>query len=273
MKIKYSDINLNVNKPKDFNESLKNIFFLHGFTGSSHDWDHILPGIDQGFNKITIDLLGHGKSDFPNDSALYSWELQVEQINRVINHFTDEKVILLGYSMGGRLALCYAHIYPERLHGLIVESASPGIKNKQSREKRIADDEKMAEFISTHPVEDFIDLWVGKEIFGTMYRFSDEKRGEIKKSKLNNNPIGLANSLFSFSTGKMPNLYKQFHKINVPTLLLTGELDSKFTSLNKSIVKEFPSARHKVIKNAGHPPHIEEPARFINAVNEFLKTL
>ncbi|HSD63697.1 MAG TPA: 2-succinyl-6-hydroxy-2,4-cyclohexadiene-1-carboxylate synthase [Ignavibacteriaceae bacterium] len=273
MKIKYSDTFLTVNKPKDFNESSTNIFFLHGFTGSSQDWNDLLPKIDERFNKITIDLLGHGKSDFPNNPALYSWQPQVEQINTVINHFTDGKVLLTGYSMGGRLALCYAHTYPERLRGLILESTSPGIRDKHYREKRIVDDEKMAEFISAHPVADFIDLWVGKEIFGTMLRFSNEKREEIKRSKLNNNPIGLANSLYGFSTGKMPDLYKQLNKINVPTLLLTGELDSKFTALNKSIVKLFPSARHKIIKNAGHPPHIEEPARFIDAVNDFLKVL
>lgn len=273
MKIKYSDIQLNINKPKDFKESSPNIFFLHGFTGSSNDWNNILPEIDNRFNKITVDLLGHGKSDFPNDPALYSWERQVEQINGVINQFTDDKVILIGYSMGGRLALCYALTYPERLQGLILESVSPGIRNKQFREKRIADDEKMAQFITVHPVEDFIELWVGKEIFGTLLRFSDEKRKEIKKNKIKNNPIGLANSLYGFGTGKMPFLYNRFKTITVPTLLLTGELDSKFTALNKNIVKQFPSAKHKIIKNAGHPVHIEEPARFIDVVNNFLKTL
>lgn len=273
MKIKYSDFFLNVNKAKDFKETSPNIFFLHGFTGSGQDWDDILPEIDERYNKITVDLIGHGKSDFPNDPSLYSWELQVEQVNRVINYFTDEKVILAGYSMGGRLALCYAYTYPERLLGLILESASPGIKDYKQRKKRIEDDEKMAQFISTHPIEDSIELWVGKEIFGTLLRFSNKRRDEIKKNKIKNNPIGLANSLYGFGTGKMPELYNHLNKITIPTLLLTGELDSKFTAINKIIVKQFPDARHKIIKNAGHPVHIEEPAKFIDAMNDFLKTL
>lgn len=271
MKIKFSDVCLNVNEPADYRKSFRSLFFMHGFTGSSDDWNYIIPLIDNRYNKITYDLLGHGKSDFPNDSSLYSWELQVEQLNKIINSFTDDKVILAGYSMGGRLALCYAFTYPERVLGMILESTSPGIKNKQEREKRIKDDEELAKFISTHTVEEFIEMWLNKDIFGTLLRFSDTKRREIKKHKLKNNRIGLSNSLYGFSTGKMPYLYNQFNHITPRTLLLTGDLDSKFTSLNKHIAGKLPSAKHKIIRNSGHTIHFEEPLKFVDAVNDFLK--
>ena len=271
MKVKYSNVFLNVNQPEKINKSAPGIFFLHGFTGSSEDWAIVLPEIDNRFNKFTIDLLGHGKSDFPNDPSLFSWELQVEQLNKLISHFTEGKIILTGYSMGGRLALCYAFTYPERILGLILESASPGIKDKRQREKRIKADEDLARFISSHPVENFIEMWMQKDIFATQLRFSEEKRDEIKKRKMQNNPIGLANSLLSFSTGKMPPLYPRLKNINAKALLITGELDTKFTSLNNTIVNKFPAAKHIIIKNAGHTVHLEEPAKFTSAVNGFLK--
>lgn len=271
MRINYSNTFLNVNEPQNFNDSLSSIFFLHGFTGSSDDWDSVLPRIDNGFNKFTVDLLGHGKSDFPDDQALYSWELQVEQLNKVISHFTDGKIILAGYSMGGRLALCYAHHYPERVLGLILESTSPGIKDSKQREKRIKEDEELAKYILSHSTKDFIELWVNREIFATQLRFSEEKRNQIIRSKLRNNPIGLSNSLLGFSTGEMPDLYSRLKNFSAKTLLLTGELDTKFTTLNKNVVKIFPSARHKIIKNAGHTTHLEEPEKFIKSVNEFLR--
>jgi 2-succinyl-6-hydroxy-2,4-cyclohexadiene-1-carboxylate synthase len=273
MKLKFSDTYLNVNVPADFKKSSRNLFFLHGFTGSSEDWNEVLPGIDNRLNKVTYDLLGHGQSDFPNDPSLYSWEFHVEQLNKIINYFTDDKIILLGYSMGGRIALCYTFTYPERVLGLILESTSPGIKNKKQREKRIKDDEELAKFISTHPIEDFIELWLNKEIFGTLLRFSDSKRKAIKKSKLKNNRIGLSNNLYGFSTGKMPYFYNQFKTLIPRTLLLTGDLDSKFTSLNKSIAAKLPSAEHKIIRNSGHTIHFEEPVKFVNAVNDFLKEI
>jgi 2-succinyl-6-hydroxy-2,4-cyclohexadiene-1-carboxylate synthase len=271
MKIRYSDIYLNVNKPADYRKSSLNLIFLHGFTGSSYDWNDVLPQIDDRFNKITYDLLGHGKSEFPNDPSLYSWDLQVEQLNKIINSFNDDQVLLIGYSMGGRLALCYAFTYPERVLGMILESTSPGIRNKQQREKRIKDDDELSKFISTHTVEEFIELWLNKEIFGTLLRFSDAKRREIKKHKLKNNRIGLSNSLYGFSTGKMPYLYNQFKNLTPRTLLLTGDLDTKFTSLNKNISDMLPSAKHKIIRNSGHTIHFEEPVKFVNAVNDFLK--
>lgn len=238
MRIKYSNVFLNVNEPEDFNESSSDIFFLHGFTGSAEDWDSLLPELDNRFNKFTVDLLGHGKSDFPNDPSLYGWELQVEQLNKIITYFTEEKVLLTGYSMGGRLALCYALTYPERILGLILESTTPGIKNKAKREKRIKEDEELAEYISAHLPREFIELWMNKEIFATQLRFSDMKRDEIKKRKLRNNRIGLSNSLLGFSTGKMPEIYSNLNKLTVKTLLLTGELDTKFTEINKGIVKK-----------------------------------
>ncbi len=207
MKVKYSGVFLNVNQPPKIDKSAVNIFFLHGFTGSSEDWSKVIPEIDNRFNKFTIDLLGHGKSDFPNDPSLYSWELQVEQLNKLITHFTEDKIILTGYSMGGRLALCYAFTYPERILGLILESASPGIKDKTQREKRIKEDDDLARYILSHPVEDFVELWMQKDIFGSLLRFSDGKRNEIKKSKAQNDPVGLSNSLSGFSTGRMPSVY------------------------------------------------------------------
>ena len=272
MKVKYSNIFLNVNPPEKIIKSADDIFFLHGFTGSSNDWSGVLPAIDNRFNRFTIDLLGHGKSDFPNEPSLYSWELQVEQLNKIITEFTDRKVILSGYSMGGRLALCYAYTYPERVLGLILESSSPGIRDKRQREKRIRDDEQLARVISSNRIDEFIELWINKEIFSTQRRFSEEKRNEIKNSKMRNNPIGLSNSMRGFSTGRMPNLHSHLKKMNTIILLLTGELDTKFTALNKSIVNKFPSARHVIVKNAGHTVHLEEPAKFIAAVNDFLKS-
>jgi 2-succinyl-6-hydroxy-2,4-cyclohexadiene-1-carboxylate synthase len=155
--------------------------------------------------------------------------------------------------------------------GLILESTSPGFKDKKQRKKRIKEDEELAAYISSHSTNDFIDLWMSKEIFATQLRFSDFKRNEIKKRKLRNNKIGLSNSLLGFSTGKMPDLYPALPKLTTKTLLLTGELDTKFTAINKNIVKKLPSARHHIIKNAGHTIHMEEPEKFISVINEFLK--
>jgi 2-succinyl-6-hydroxy-2,4-cyclohexadiene-1-carboxylate synthase len=68
----------------------------------------------------------------------------------------------------------------------------------------------------------------------------------------------------------MPPLFDKLISIKTRTLLITGELDTKFTEINSEMVKLLPKAEHKIIENAGHNTHLEEPKRFIEAVKNFL---
>jgi 2-succinyl-6-hydroxy-2,4-cyclohexadiene-1-carboxylate synthase len=58
--------------------------------------------------------------------------------------------------------------------------------------------------------------------------------------------------------------------IKCKTLLITGELDKKFTQINSELVKLLSSVQHVVVKNAGHNVHFEKPGEYVKAVNEFL---
>jgi len=135
----------------------------------------------------------------------------------------------------------------------------------------MARDEYIASYIESHTMEDFAEYWMDMEIFNTQRRFSEEKRKQLRQTRINNDPTGLTNSLRGFGTGTMPHLFPYLKNINCKTLLITGELDSKFTFINKDAVKQFKNAEHKIIKNAGHNTHAEEPQRFIQVVNDFLK--
>jgi len=83
----------------------------------------------------------------------------------------------------------------------------------------------------------------------------------------------LANSLRGFGTGVMPYHASELVKLKIPTFLITGGLDDKFTQINLSIKKLSPSVKHKIISTSGHNTHLEEPKKFIDAVNMFLKSL
>jgi 2-succinyl-6-hydroxy-2,4-cyclohexadiene-1-carboxylate synthase len=248
------------------------LLFLHGFTGSSEDWRPIVSQVDKSFTTIGIDLIGHGKSASPKNEEFYSAEAIANQINNIIDLTIKGKVIPVGYSMGGRAALNFTIKYPEKIAGLILESITPGIKDEKFRKERIKSDDDIIQFIKTHTIREFVDYWTEKEIFNTQRRFSEEKRNRIKEAKLRNNPVGLANSLMGFGTGKMLPLFEHLKEIKCKTLLITGELDTKFTKINKEILNLFPEAEHKVIKNAGHNTHLEEPGIFIKELDQFLNS-
>ncbi|HVO74877.1 MAG TPA: alpha/beta fold hydrolase, partial [Ignavibacteriaceae bacterium] len=87
MFIKYSGFNIYAESKSIFRPPSGFIFFLHGFTGSSEDWNQIIPGIDSRFACAVIDLIGHGRSDSPDGPAYYLADSIADQIYSCVNAF------------------------------------------------------------------------------------------------------------------------------------------------------------------------------------------
>ena len=246
------------------------LVFLHGFTGSSNDWDFIFDKLPPKFFPAAIDLIGHGKSSSPIELDYYSPLAAADQLNNIFIKLGFDKVILCGYSMGARAALTYAAQFPWKVSALILESASKGLSNEEEKSERLKNDFALAEKIKTEGIENFINYWMDIPLFDSLKKLPQEKYQSIVKSKLNNSATGLSNSLRGFSTGNMNIDLKEFNKYNIPVLLITGGLDKKFTNINKSFVKEFVNAQHKIIQNVGHNAHAENAKEYISIVSNFL---
>lgn len=270
MKLDVNGVKLNLESLREIDKSKDYILFLHGFTGCAEDWFPVFEQIPDKYNCLALDIIGHGKSDAPGSSMHYSIDSIMSQIKYVKDHLTQNKIFLLGYSMGGRIALTYASMYPEDVKGLILEASSAGIKNDEERQKRYEEDLKLAEFIETHTMEEFIEMWHDQEIFNTQRRFSNDKLKKIKKKKASGSKTGYANILKGFSTGIMPPVHDKLKKIPLKVLLITDELDTKFTGINARLAKRFFKAKHKIVRNSGHNTHLEEPKRFIEIVLNYL---
>jgi 2-succinyl-6-hydroxy-2,4-cyclohexadiene-1-carboxylate synthase len=270
MFIKYYNIQVNIESIINNETSVNSAFFLHGFTGCAMDWMPIVSSLNKEYNYYLVDLVGHGKSDSPKENDYYFIGSIVNQIKEIILSLSNSKIVLAGYSMGGRIALNFALHNTSMLRGLILESSTGGISEKNLRKERILQDEKLAEFIDNNPIDKFIDYWMNIDIFNTQRKFSNEMLAQIRERKLENSKTGLANTLRFSGTGSMKPLYNNIKDIPIRTLLISGELDSKFTDINGEMVKLFTNAEHKIIKNAGHNTHIEEPHRFIEEINKFL---
>ncbi|HMN23011.1 MAG TPA: hypothetical protein PKE38_00860, partial [Ignavibacteriaceae bacterium] len=112
--------------------------------------------------------------------------------------------------------------------------------------------------------------WSDQELFNTQRRFSNDKLKKLKKKKAAGSKIGYANSLKGFSTGIMPPVHDKLKKIPVKSLLITGDLDTKFTGINARLAKRFFKAKHKIVRNSGHNTHLEESKRFVEIVLNYL---
>ena len=204
MRVTASNIKINVECYPSSEKASTFVFLLHGFTGSSKDWKEIIPHLKSNYSYVAIDLIGHGKSDSPQHVDHYKSHSFVAQLNEVFKHLTNNKFILIGYSMGGRAALSFAVQHPDCLLGLLLESASSGISDKKLREERVRSDAKIIKLIEEKSLKEFAEFWLNHDILASLKNLPHNKYKEILKLKSKNSKIGLMNSLKGFGTGVMP---------------------------------------------------------------------
>ncbi len=248
------------------------LILLHGFTGSSQNWQPLLPNLTPHFQILTLDILGHGRSASPPDSTRYQMVNIAADIVALLDKLTSQPVHLLGYSMGGRLALYLAVHYPGRFSSLILESASPGLKTEAERAERRQRDNALADRIEREGVPAFVDFWETLALWHSQKQLPSDIRTRLRQQRLQNNPLGLANSLRGMGTGVQPSLWEQLPDLQMPTLLLTGELDKKFVGIAQEIAQLSYHIDHIVIPDVGHTVHLEMPTLYMETVVSFLKS-
>lgn len=243
------------------------IVLLHGFTGSTKTWSTFIDTYQSQFKIIVIDLPGHGKTVTP---SIISMEQCCHDIHAILTEIGVEAFHLVGYSMGGRTALSYCMLYPDRIKSLVLESASPGLKTKEERNTRIANDEKLARMIEQDGIEAFINFWENIPLFQSQQKLSVAKKEALRIERLSHTKEGLIISLKGMGTGSQTSWWNALSKFEKPVLLLVGEMDKKFMNINKEMNKVFQNSDILVCNNVGHAIHVEVPEFFGKIVEEFV---
>ncbi len=246
------------------------LLLLHGFTGSAESWRALAPTFANRLRVIAVDLLGHGRSDAPHEPSRYSMESAVDDLLALLDQLQAPQATLLGYSMGGRLALHVAMKAPERVSELILESATYGIDSAAGRAERRHSDGELAAWIEAHGVEAFARRWASNPLFATQAALPEEVRRAQERERLMHAPVGLANSLRGMGTGAQASLHAGLATLGVPTLLIAGELDPKFATIAQEMHALLPNSELALAPEAGHNVHLERPETFEQLVTHFL---
>ncbi len=248
------------------------LIFLHGFLGDSGDWDNVInTSIGKKYKTLVIDLPGHGKFTPLEREKVYSEHYLVNEIKKIIEKQSAKEIILIGYSLGARAALSLVSQNPTLIKALILESGTPGIENQLEREERMKKDKELSEKMINN-YQDFICNWYNSPIFQSLSLRTDIK-DFLTKKRANNNPKEVSKLLIGFSQGIMEPKWDKLKNLTLPVLLITGELDNKYTDINIKMNKLISNSRHCIIKNAGHIPHFENQNDFIKKIEYFLETL
>ncbi len=270
MVVQVNSVRLGVEQRGEARKSDPALVMLHGFTGSAAGWGrHLNTLAAYGLRVIALDLLGHGQSDAPDDPQRYTIEHCQQDILAALQELGVSKgrAILLGYSMGGRIALYAA--FSGFFRALILESASPGLEDPVERERRRISDETLAASIEREGVQAFIERWEKLPLFASQKTLPLECRETLRRQRLQNRATGLAQSLRGVGLGVQPSLYARLPTLQIPVLLIAGELDTKFTAIARHMAQALPQAQVRIISGAGHTVHLEQPEEFVSLVGDF----
>jgi 2-succinyl-6-hydroxy-2,4-cyclohexadiene-1-carboxylate synthase len=247
------------------------VLFLHGFMGSSADWQGVVAAIGERAFCIAPDLPGHGASLRLTPDA-HTMEEAAWAVVRTLDELEVERPAIVGYSMGGRLALYLALRYPERCAGLFLESASPGLESEEERMARRAADEEKAKWLEVGDFDAFLRDWYRPPLFESLAKDEGLLR-QIIEARRRNDPVELARSLRGMGTGSQPSLWGELGGLAAPALAVAGGLDGKYTKISSRMASISPRVDTVVIPGVGHNVHDEAPAEYAALLGRFLDRL
>ncbi len=229
---------------------------LHGFTQTGRSWRHLVEAAAwTGDKVIAPDLPGHGDSaeERPADLA----EAAARIAARVEPGLGGAPARWVGYSLGGRVLLHLALARPDLVSDLVLVSTTAGIDDVTERVKRRQADAALADRIEQIGTTLFIEEWMAQPLFGSLPRRADDVADRGR-----NDPAGLASSLRTCGTGTQIPLWSRLNELTMPTLVVTGGRDEKFTAFGRRLTASLASGRHCELADVGHACHLEQPEEF-----------
>ena len=230
------------------------LVFLHGFLGCKEDWRGIISQLEGSYHCLSFDLPAHGKSAFTleiDDSIVSS-----------IQELSVQRPVLIGYSMGGRIALSLCDKHPKFFSGLVALSAHTGLKNNKQKELRVRSEQEWIHLLLHSSSENFLQKWYEQSVFSSLMHKPHLYDALIQKRRVSN-PEELALILQSSSLAKQ----KVFRKFFIPSYFLCGEEDGKYAELYSTLPKTI---KMDAISNCGHVLHLENPSICAEKIKQWL---
>ena len=240
------------------------LIILHGFFGMGDNWKTLANRFSENYQVHIVDQRNHGRS-FHSDE--FTYELMVEDLLYYINYHQLENVHLLGHSMGGKTVMLFAVEYSEKVDKIIIADIAPrfypphhqfiiealNAVDFQQLRSRDEIDKIFEKYIPEAGIRQFLAKNIyrkSKDEFA--YRFNLECLSECFDE------VGVGLPPITYFYGE--------------ALFLKGENSGYISKEDEDLIAiHFPKGEIKVVKNAGHWLHAENPEDFYNYIVDFLK--
>jgi 2-succinyl-6-hydroxy-2,4-cyclohexadiene-1-carboxylate synthase len=220
------------------------VTFVPGFMQRGEAWQPVAAGLPERYRSTCLDF------------STWTFEERMGEV--------PTRGAVIGYSMGGRIALHAALREPDGLAALVLIGVSAGLED---REERLRSDEALAAWIEQHTIEEVVDRWEAQPVFAGQ---SQELRERQRPGRLSHDPRKLAMLLRSAGQGAVPPVWDRLHELRCPVLLVAGQLDQHYAEAARRMAERLPDARVRIVPGAGHAPQLEQPELVAELLDEHL---
>jgi 2-succinyl-6-hydroxy-2,4-cyclohexadiene-1-carboxylate synthase len=225
------------------------VVLLHGFTQTRQSWRRTVAALGGRYRALAPDLPGHGQAAERRPASFAACAAYVRAL-------ADGPCTLVGYSMGGRIALHTALALPGLVERLVLVGASPGIADPAARQERRRADEALADRIEAIGVEAFAEEWGAQPLFAGQ---DPRVAAAAHADRLRNTAAGLAAALRGLGVGVMEPLWGRLGELAIPVTLVVGERDAKFRAIAEQMAPAIGDCRIELVAGASHAAQLERP--------------
>jgi 2-succinyl-6-hydroxy-2,4-cyclohexadiene-1-carboxylate synthase len=228
------------------------VLFIPGFMQRGDAWRPVAELLPE---RYPSRLLDHAEHSFEGRMA------------EILEAAGGDRPVLVGYSLGGRLALRAALREPGAFAGVVTVGATAGIEEGPLRTARAEADEKLASWMEAMPIEDIVSLWERQPLFADQ---SDALVEAQRPGRLSQDPRSLALLLRTAGQGVLEPVWHELRTLEVPLLAIAGARDEGYTAAAKRIAQLVPTARASIVEDAGHAAHLQQPGAVAALIAGFL---
>jgi 2-succinyl-6-hydroxy-2,4-cyclohexadiene-1-carboxylate synthase len=179
----------------------------------------------------------------------------------------EEGAVLVGYSLGGRLALRAVLRDRARYRGVVTVSATAGIDEPSLRSARAEADDRLAAWMEAAPIEHVVSIWERQPLFADQSELLIE---EQRPGRLSHDPAELAMLLRTAGQGVLEPVWHELVTLELPVLAIAGARDEGYVAAAQRIADVAPRGRAAIVEDAGHAAHLQRPEQVAELIAAFL---